>query len=97
MLKRYQVMLEDWIEEYVKLVAEKYDLSSSAVIRVHLCLAILFVIPTLYPGYKPNLANKDLQELSKKAAKNELDEVETHKMMSTILFEARKAVEFRLS
>ena len=36
MLKRYQVLMSDWMEEYIKLVADKYGLSSSSVIRVHL-------------------------------------------------------------
>jgi len=97
MLKRYQVLLSDWIEDYIKVVGEKYDLSSSAVIRVHMALAIIFVITTLHPEYKPNFADKEFQELSKKAAKGKLDEAEAHQMMSRILFEARKAVEFRLA
>ena len=96
-LKRYQVLIDDWMEDYVKLVAEKYDISSSAVIRVHLGIAILYVIPALYPEYKPNLSNKELQELSKNASKGEFEEAESHQMLSKILFEARKAVEFRLS
>ena len=97
MLKRYQVLIDDWMEDYVKLVAEKYDISSSAVIRVHLGIAILYVIPAIYPDYKPNLANKELHELSKNASKGESEEAEAHQMLSKILFEARKAVEFRLS
>lgn len=97
MLKRYQVLLSDWIEDYIKVVAEKYYVSSSAVIRVHMALAIIFVITALYPGYKPNFEDKKFQELSKKAATGELDEAEAHQVMSRILFEARKAVEFRLA
>jgi len=97
MLKRYQVLLSDWIEDYIKLVAERYDISTSAVIRVHMALAIIFVITTLHPEYKPNLADKEFQELSKKASKGKLDEAEAHQVMSRILFEARKAVEFRLA
>ena len=97
MLKRYQVLIDDWMEDYIKLVAEKYDTSTSAVIRVHLGVAILYVIETLYPGYKPNLGNKELQELAKKAAKGKLEEADAYQMLSKILFEARKAVEFRLS
>ncbi len=97
MLKRYQVLLSDWLEDYVKLVAEKYDISVSAAIRVHLGIAILYVITALYPDYKPNLKNKELQELSKNAAIGDFKEVEFHQAMSKILFEARKAVEYRLS
>jgi hypothetical protein len=97
MLKRYQVLLSDWIEDYIKLVAEKYDISTSAVIRIHMALAIISVITTLHPEYKPNLADKEFLELSKKAAQGKLNEAESHQMMSRILFEARKAIEFRSS
>lgn len=97
MLKRYQVLLEDWMEDYVKFIAEKYDLSSSAAIRVHLSLSILYVISILHPEYEPVLSDKELQEVSKKAAENELDEAEVHKMLSKVLFESRKAVEYILS
>ena len=97
MLKRYQVLIDDWMEDYIKLVAEKYDISTSAAIRVHLGFAILYVIETLYPGYKSNLASKELRELANKAAKGELEGAEGLQKMSKILFEARKAVEFRLS
>jgi len=95
--KRYQVLLSDWQEEYIKLIADIYDISFSEAIRVHLGIAILYVIPALYPGYRPSLANNELLELSKKATKGELKEEEVHQMASKILFEARKAVEFRLS
>ena len=97
MLKRSQVLLSDWMEEYINLVAEKYDLNISAVIRVHLCLAIICVMKTLYPDYKPNLQDKDLQKLSMETAKPNFKEEEVHQLMSKILFEARKAVEFRTS
>ena len=97
MLKRYQVLINDWMEDYIKLIAEKYDISTSAVLRVHLGFAILHIIKTLYPGYKSNLSDKELRELAKKAAKGELENPEGSQMMSKILFEARKAVEFRLS
>jgi hypothetical protein len=97
MLKRYQVLLSDWIEDYIKVVAEKYDLSSSAVIRVHIALGILFIRTTLHPEYKLNFGDKELQKLSKKAGKEGLDEAETHQWMSRILFEARKVVESRLA
>lgn len=97
MLKRYQVLLNDWIGDYVKIVTEKYDMSFSAVIRAHMALGIIFVVKTLYPEYKPNLEDKEFNKLSEKAAKGKLEEAEAHQLMSKILFEARKAVELRLS
>ncbi len=97
MLKRYQVLLNDWIEDYVKFVAKRYDTSSSAVIRVHMALGIIFVIKTLQPEYKPNLEDREFQKLAQKAAKGKLGKEEAHQLLSRILFEARKAVEHRSS
>jgi len=71
--KRYNVLLCGWMEEYIKLVAEKYDLNFSSVIRIHMCSGILRNISILYPEYKIDLDNKEFVELSKKASKNELD------------------------
>jgi len=95
--ERYQVLLDDWLAEYIKFLAERYDLNSSTVIRAHICLAILSTLPALSPEYKPNLANKEVLEIAKKAAKDELEELDVHRILSKILYEARKAVEFRLS
>ena len=97
MLKRYQVLIDGWIEDYIKFVAEKYDLSSSAVIRIHMALGIIFVRTVTHPEYKLNIGNKEFQEFTKKAAKGEFPEVEVHQLMSKILFETRKLVELRLA
>ncbi len=94
---RYHVLLDDWLAEYIKFITEKYDLSTSSVIRNHICLAILYEIPTLYPEYKPTLTKREIAEFAKKVIKNELEEEEIHRILSKTLFEARKAVEFRLS
>jgi hypothetical protein len=96
-LKRYQVLLSDWIEDYIKYVAKKYDLSSSAVIRIHMALGIIFIRTAADPEYKLNFGDKQFQESSEKAAKGELDEAEAHQLMSRILFEARKVAELRLA
>ena len=97
MLKRYQVLIDSWIEDYIKFIAEKYDLSSSAVIRIHMALGIIFVRTVTHPEYKLNIGNKEFQEFYKKAAKGEFPEVEVHQLMSKILFETRKLVELRLA
>ena len=95
MLKRYQVLMSDWMEEYIKLVADKYGLSSSSVIRVHLSLGILSVISSLHQEYKPDFEYEELLDISTDSGHNDPDKERVHKMMSKILFEARKAVEYR--
>jgi len=85
------------MEDYIKFIAERYDLNTSSVIRLHICSGILRNISILYPEYKMDLDNKEFVELIKKASKNDLVEEEGHRMISKILFETRKAVEYRLS
>ena len=97
MLKRYQVLLSDWTEDYIQFVAERYDISSSSVIRIHMALGIIFVRTILDPEYELQFGDKEFQESSKKAFKGELDEAKAHQLMSRILFEARKIVESRLA
>jgi len=95
--KKYQVLLSKWMEDYIKFVAEKYDLNFSSAIRVHMCLGILYVISILNPEYKNELKENEFLELSKKVSKNGLQEEEVHQLLSKAVFETRKAVEYRLS
>ena len=97
MLKRYQVLLPDWLEDYIKFLVEKYDLSFSEVIRAELCIAILNMVPRLFPNLKTEISGEDIAELVKKNLELEMDRGESHSIMSKIYFEARKAVEYRLA
>ena len=38
MLKRYQVLLDDWLADTIKALADKYVISFSELIKVILCL-----------------------------------------------------------
>ncbi len=95
--KRYQVLLSSWMEDYLKFITDRYDLNFSSAIRIHMCLGILYIISNLEPDYKIDLLSKDLLEFSEKASVNEADEEMGHQMFSKIIFETRKAVEYRLA
>ena len=95
--KKYQVLLSSWMEDYIKFIAERYDLNFSSAIRVHMCLGFLYAISSIEPDYKINLPMNEFTELSKKAHNNKLQEEEIHQFLSKVVFEARKAVEYRLS
>ena len=97
MLKRHQVLLSDWQEDYIKFLSKTYDVSTSEAIRVQLCVAILAVVPLLFPEYKSNFKIEDILKATKKWAKGEMENDDQHRTLSKIYFEARKAVEFRLS
>ena len=94
MLKRYQVMLEDWQQEYVENLAETYDLAISEVIRLEVCAAIISSVSALYPDYKPGF---DMGEIVKEAVSygESASSEDFHKLVSKIYFEARKAAEYR--
>jgi hypothetical protein len=94
-LKRYQVLLPDWLEDYLTILVDRYDLSFSEVIRIALCIEILTIVPLLYPEFKPEIDAKKISKLIERKAENEIDQDEIHRFMSKIYFEARKAVEYR--
>jgi hypothetical protein len=97
MLKRYQVLLPDWLEDYVKLLVDKYDLSFSEIIRTMLCTWILATVPSLYPELKLGLSYKDIHEMVKAEAQEDMNREDVHRMLSKIYFESRKAVEYRMT
>ena len=96
MLKRYQVLLPDWLEEYIKFLVDQYDTSFSEAIRIELCIAVLCMVPRLFSEYK---SGTDIDEIVKCVNQNyekEIDQDERHRNLSKIYFEARKAIDYRL-
>ncbi len=97
MLKRYQVLLPDWLEDYVKLLVNKYDLSFSEVIRTMICNWILTAMPNVYPELKLGIMPKDILEMVKAEANINMESEDIHRILSKIYFEARKAAEYRMA
>ena len=95
--KTRQVLLEKWLDDYIEILTKKYDLSTSSIIRAHMCLAIVCLLPRLYPEYKTNSIEEEMVEFAKKVSKKEQDDIEVHHMLSDITYEARKAIEFWFS
>ena len=96
MLKRFQVLLSDWQDEYVNLVCMRYDLSASSVIRLHLGLAILYSVQLIHPEYKPDIQPEVFKKLSEQASDESFSDEEVHHWMSKLLLEGRKAAEYRM-
>jgi len=97
MLKRYQVLLPEWLEDYVKLLVDKYDLSFSEVIRTVICNWILTTVPSLYPELKLGITIEEIHELIKAEAQLDMNREDVYRMLSKIYFESRKAAEYRLA
>ena len=95
--KTRQVLLEKWLDDYIEILTKKYDLSTSSIIRAHMCLAIVCLLPRLYPEYKTKSIDEEMVEFAKKVSKKEHEDMEVHHMLSDITYEARKAIEFWFS
>ncbi len=96
MLKRFQVLLPDWLEDYVRYLVDKYDLSFSEVIRAEICCSIISSVASLYPSYKPGLTIDDIFQKIKDNSLYESTREDVHRIISSLYFEARKAAEYRI-
>lgn len=95
--KRFQILLSEWQEEYLRYVSEKHDYSFSEILRIFLSLGFLYIVPLLSPEYRSQLTKKRLAEITKNVARLGNTKEERSKFVSTVYFEARKAAEYRLN
>jgi len=96
MLKRYQVLLPDWLENYIKYQTKLYDFSFSEIIRLQICLSALQTMKHFYPEYKSGFSP---EEIFTEQARNHPESIERNEILrniSKIYFETRKAIEYRM-
>jgi hypothetical protein len=91
MLKRFQVLLEDWQADYLRVLMDLYDLSFSEANRFLFSLGALKAIDLVFPEYDVKI-DKDVV---KKFINEKATQEERHKILSKLYFETRKAVEYR--
>jgi hypothetical protein len=97
MYKRCQILLTDWLQDYVKDAMELNDLSFSEMVRIILSEGILHTVTLLYPSYKAGITKQDLAKWIKKGADPKTTSAEKHQLIAKLYFEARKAAEYRLA
>ena len=97
MLKRYQVLLPDWLEDNIQYYVKKYGLSFSEGIRAELCSAIIATVQIQFPEYKPNITLEGIIDKLKKMQNRKINKEEINKILSKVYFEARKASDYRKS
>lgn len=94
MLKRYQVLLNDWLAESVKDITDAYDLSFSEGVRLGLCMYYSAMITEMYPEHKFEFTPKKIAAIIGKYSKTSHHEEEMHRTISNIYYESRKTMEF---
>ena len=97
MLKRHQVLLEDWQVEYLQTLADVYDVSLSEALRVILSLGTLYVIYLINPEYKLKYSKEELGRMIKRSSSPSISTDEKHAYISKLYFEARKVTEYRIA
>ncbi len=97
MLKRYQVLLPDWMEDNIKYYIDLYGLSFSEGIRAELCSAIIATVQLQFPEYKPDTTLEDIIDKLKRIRNSKIKKEEIKQILSKVYFEARKASEYRHS
>ena len=94
MLKRQQILLADWQVEHFKIISQKYDVSFSEMIRMALCMDIMFATKVAFPDHKWSVNVKMLEEtIKKRDIVGNIGEEKFHSFLSKLYFEARKATE----
>lgn len=97
MLRKYQVLIPDWLEDYIKYLSDNYELSFSEIIRAEVCYAILCHVSKLFPDFEPGINPDEILGLMIPREGEKLEREELQRVMSKIYFETRKAIEHRLS
>ncbi len=97
MNKRIQVVVPYWLDDYINFLIEKYDLNTSELIRIYLCVGIITLTESLYPDFKSDVNFSDFRREFQSRPMEDVERERLFKAMSKIYFEAIKAAEFRLA
>ncbi|MBU1061955.1 MAG: hypothetical protein KJ952_04475 [Candidatus Omnitrophica bacterium] len=96
MLKRYQVLLDEWLARHLQIIAKKYDISFSETIRWCTCMHAGRSISKAYKGTKfksEKFDKRHLEIVRKRNKKGIVDDIEVHRFLSDLYYETRKAIE----
>ena len=96
MVEKFQVLLPEWLADYVHYLAEKYDMKISEVIRIQVSASALFMALQLHPEYTSDLEiSQVVKGMAEHGRKN--DKAKVERLVSKLLFETRKAIEYRMN
>lgn len=94
MLKRYQILLNEWQAEHYRIVSEKYDVSFSEMIRMALCMDIMMATKVAFPKYRLKINRKLVENAMKnRDIVRSMGAEKFHMLLSQLYFETRKATE----
>jgi len=95
MLKRKQVLLENWMIDYLKEITKTYEISFSESIRLLVSLQIVEIAKATNKNFKTKDFIKKISNVTEDYAKKDQCPEKLHNFISEVYFEGRKAAEIR--
>jgi hypothetical protein len=94
MVKRYQILLNEWQAEHYRLIAKRYDVSFSEMIRMALAIDIMQATRVAFPKHRFKIDIKMLENFIKQRDEDTKSKREEfHSFISALYYETRKATE----
>ena len=96
MPKKFQVVLPDWLEDYIQHLVERYELNFSEILRLEICISILSLIQKLHPEFEPGVGLEEIAKFIQDYDPKKIERDQFLRFLSKMYFETRKAVEYRI-
>lgn len=97
MSKKFQVVLPDWMEEYLEALSKRFDLTISEIMRLELSLAFICFVNHYFPEYDgPSFGDLGIPIANESPSLENIDRERMHKILSRFYFEARKSIDYHM-
>jgi hypothetical protein len=96
MLRRKQVMISDWLDDFVQYTAQKYDISYSEVLRLGTAYFLADVLSKADPKYKMKVTSKEISKVVYDGLEQCGDVEVTRKLIADIYHESKRILQARI-
>ncbi|MCA9400752.1 MAG: hypothetical protein KC713_03935 [Candidatus Omnitrophica bacterium] len=93
MLRRKQVMVSDWLDDFIIEISQHYNLSYSEAVRIMLSFGFAQVVTKISPDYSFSIDAQDIADASKERNNGKINPEIKRKLTADIYFEARNILE----
>lgn len=93
MLRRKQIMMSDWLDDFIQEICKKYNVSYSEAVRVMLSYGFAQVLCKIYPEYNFSIDADRMASASRELNDGKIDIEANQKLTADIYFEARRILD----
>ena len=95
-LRRKQVMISDWLDDYMQELSKIYDVSYSEIVRAMLSYAFGSTVSQVHPEYKFSIDAERMANAAIERNDGKIDIEANRKLLADIYYEARQLIEQHL-